>query len=91
MFAWFLFSSESGLAAWHVTGDRSNAGGVVGGVGGGPGAQDEVFLAAHEAAQAQRDSQGRLILASFHMPLTPVTIGTRNWHTLNSDPRCLLI
>ncbi|XP_043465623.1 zinc finger protein Xfin-like [Leptopilina heterotoma] len=51
-------NQHPGLAAWHVTGDRSNAGGVVGSVAGGPGAQDEVFLAAHEAVQAQRDSQG---------------------------------
>ncbi|XP_029161845.1 longitudinals lacking protein, isoforms A/B/D/L isoform X24 [Nylanderia fulva] len=43
--------------AWHVTGDRSNAGGVVGSVAGGG---DEVFLAAQDVAQqqAQRDSQG---------------------------------
>ncbi|XP_029161838.1 longitudinals lacking protein, isoforms A/B/D/L isoform X18 [Nylanderia fulva] len=42
--------------AWHVTGDRSNAGGVVGSVAGGG---DEVFLAAQDVAQqqAQRDSQ----------------------------------
>ncbi|CAL1680043.1 unnamed protein product [Lasius platythorax] len=45
------------LAAWHVTGDRSNAGGVVGSVAGVTG--DEVFLSAQEAAQQQqqRDSQ----------------------------------
>ncbi|XP_015109610.1 longitudinals lacking protein isoform X17 [Diachasma alloeum] len=51
-------SQHPGLAAWHVTGDRSNAGGVVGAVAGAPGANDEVFLAAQEAAQAHRDSQG---------------------------------
>ncbi|KAL0132404.1 hypothetical protein PUN28_000283 [Cardiocondyla obscurior] len=50
----------AGLGSWHVTGDRSNAGGVVGSgttcVSGG--ATDEVFLAAQEAAQAaHRDSQ----------------------------------
>ncbi|XP_043284401.1 longitudinals lacking protein isoform X26 [Venturia canescens] len=50
-------SQHPGLAAWHVTGDRSNAGGV-GSVAGAPGATDEVFLAAQEAAQAHRDSQG---------------------------------
>ncbi|XP_063993871.1 longitudinals lacking protein isoform X2 [Diachasmimorpha longicaudata] len=50
-------SQHPGLAAWHVTGDRSNAGGVVGTVAGAPGANDEVFLAAQEAAQAHRDSQ----------------------------------
>lgn len=45
-----------GLGQWHMAGDRSNAS------IGGPGAvgNDEVFLAAQEAAQAQRDSQGRL-------------------------------
>ncbi|XP_026830787.1 protein jim lovell isoform X3 [Ooceraea biroi] len=48
----------AGLGAWHVTGDRSNAGGVVGSVAGAPGTTDEVFLAAQEAAQqAHRDSQ----------------------------------
>ncbi|XP_048264641.1 protein jim lovell isoform X12 [Bombus terrestris] len=51
----------AGIGAWHVTGDRSNAGGVVGSVAGAPGTTDEVFLAAQEAAQAHRDSQGRLI------------------------------
>ncbi|XP_078043281.1 uncharacterized protein LOC144473355 isoform X5 [Augochlora pura] len=48
----------AGIGAWHVTGDRSNAGGVVGSVAGAPGSTDEVFLAAQEAAQAHRDSQG---------------------------------
>ncbi|XP_011686580.1 PREDICTED: longitudinals lacking protein, isoform G isoform X16 [Wasmannia auropunctata] len=48
----------AGLGSWHVTGDRSNAGGVVGSVAGAPGTTDEVFLAAQEAAQAaHRDSQ----------------------------------
>ncbi|XP_076172929.1 uncharacterized protein LOC143149450 isoform X7 [Ptiloglossa arizonensis] len=47
----------AGLGAWHMTGDRSNAGGVVGSVAGAPGTTDEVFLAAQEAAQAHRDSQ----------------------------------
>ncbi|XP_046142403.1 longitudinals lacking protein, isoforms H/M/V-like isoform X20 [Osmia bicornis bicornis] len=50
----------AGIGAWHVTGDRSNAGGVVGSVAGAPGTTDEVFLAAQEAAQAHRDSQGNL-------------------------------
>ncbi|XP_012261698.1 protein jim lovell isoform X3 [Athalia rosae] len=50
-------NQHPGLASWHVTGDRSNAGGVVGAVGGTPGTTDEVFLAAQEAAQAHRDSQ----------------------------------
>ncbi|XP_034938645.1 protein jim lovell isoform X2 [Chelonus insularis] len=55
-------SQHPGLAAWHVTGDRSNAGGVVSSVAGAPGATDEVFLAAQEAAQAHRDSQDMLSL-----------------------------
>ncbi|XP_077258196.1 uncharacterized protein LOC143895167 isoform X5 [Temnothorax americanus] len=49
----------AGLGSWHVTGDRSNAGGVVGSVVGGPGTADEVFLAAQEGVQ--RDSQGRYL------------------------------
>ncbi|XP_060814414.1 longitudinals lacking protein, isoforms A/B/D/L-like isoform X6 [Bombus pascuorum] len=58
----------AGIGAWHVTGDRSNAGGVVGSVAGAPGTTDEVFLAAQEAAQAHRDSQGvvsRLVCATW--------------------------
>ncbi|XP_068976218.1 protein abrupt-like isoform X2 [Bombus flavifrons] len=53
-------SQHPGIGAWHVTGDRSNAGGVVGSVAGAPGTTDEVFLAAQEAAQAHRDSQAFL-------------------------------
>ncbi|XP_012270350.1 protein bric-a-brac 2 isoform X4 [Orussus abietinus] len=63
-------SQHPGLAAWHVTGDRSNAGGVVGSVAGAPGTTDEVFLAAQEAAQAHRDSQDPLALAPMH-PYVP--------------------
>ncbi|XP_029161833.1 longitudinals lacking protein, isoforms A/B/D/L isoform X13 [Nylanderia fulva] len=54
--------------AWHVTGDRSNAGGVVGSVAGGG---DEVFLAAQDVAQqqAQRDSQDPTFMSSTsHAP-----------------------
>ncbi|XP_018352586.1 PREDICTED: longitudinals lacking protein isoform X16 [Trachymyrmex septentrionalis] len=50
----------AGMGSWHVTGDRSNAGGVVGSVAT-PGTGDEVFLAAQEAAQAHRDSQGMIV------------------------------
>ncbi|XP_039303822.1 longitudinals lacking protein, isoforms A/B/D/L isoform X27 [Solenopsis invicta] len=51
-------AQHPGLGSWHVTGDRSNAGGVVGSVvAGAPGTTDEVFLQAQEAAQAHRDSQ----------------------------------
>ncbi|XP_043251827.1 longitudinals lacking protein-like isoform X6 [Colletes gigas] len=63
----------AGIGAWHVTGDRSNAGGVVGSVAGAPGTTDEVFLAAQEAAQAHRDSQGllatMLLSQDIHQPL----------------------
>ncbi|XP_029036797.1 longitudinals lacking protein, isoforms F/I/K/T-like isoform X1 [Osmia bicornis bicornis] len=55
----------AGIGAWHVTGDRSNAGGVVGSVAGAPGTTDEVFLAAQEAAQAHRDSQGMVALLTL--------------------------
>ncbi|XP_011139895.1 protein jim lovell isoform X11 [Harpegnathos saltator] len=61
----------AGLGAWHVTGDRSNAGGVVGSVGGAPGSADEVFLAAQEAVQAHRDSQGRVVAwEAYRIPIT---------------------
>lgn len=53
----------------------------MGSVAGG-GTTDEVFLAAQEAAQAHRDSQGRLILIIFHLSPAPVTIGIRNWLNL---------
>ncbi|XP_032662668.1 longitudinals lacking protein, isoforms N/O/W/X/Y-like isoform X7 [Odontomachus brunneus] len=59
----------AGLGAWHVTGDRSNAGGVVGSVGGAPGTADEVFLAAQEAVQAHRDSQD-YVKMSYYMART---------------------
>ncbi|XP_018352580.1 PREDICTED: longitudinals lacking protein isoform X10 [Trachymyrmex septentrionalis] len=59
----------AGMGSWHVTGDRSNAGGVVGSVAT-PGTGDEVFLAAQEAAQAHRDSQG--FYESFRPPENPV-------------------
>ncbi|XP_076222204.1 uncharacterized protein LOC116434039 isoform X24 [Nomia melanderi] len=49
----------AGMSAWHVIRDRNNAGGVVGSVAGATGPTDEVFLAAQEAAQAHRDSQGK--------------------------------
>ncbi|XP_006567617.1 longitudinals lacking protein, isoforms A/B/D/L isoform X32 [Apis mellifera] len=60
----------AGIGAWHVTGDRSNAGGVVGSVAGAPGTTDEVFLAAQEAAQAHRDSQGFKQFATSRMLLS---------------------
>ncbi|XP_012270363.1 longitudinals lacking protein isoform X18 [Orussus abietinus] len=73
-------SQHPGLAAWHVTGDRSNAGGVVGSVAGAPGTTDEVFLAAQEAAQAHRDSQGS--------KASPEGIHPRNWRNRFRCPRC---
>ncbi|XP_046829767.1 longitudinals lacking protein, isoforms A/B/D/L-like isoform X45 [Vespa crabro] len=62
----------AGLATWHVTGDRSNAGGVVGSVAGAPGTTDEVFLAAQEAAQAHRDSQGLSYQVFANRPSTRI-------------------
>ncbi|XP_070149691.1 longitudinals lacking protein, isoforms H/M/V isoform X48 [Polyergus mexicanus] len=59
----------AGLGAWHVTGDRSNAGGVVGTLtgAGATGATDEMFLTPQEAtAQQQRDSQGSLPGSQMH-------------------------
>ncbi|XP_014607754.1 PREDICTED: longitudinals lacking protein, isoform G-like isoform X42 [Polistes canadensis] len=65
----------AGLATWHVTGDRSNASGVVGSVAGAPGTTDEVFLAAQEAAQAHRDSQEYILPGEFvYLPF----VGTNN-------------
>ncbi|XP_046829757.1 protein jim lovell-like isoform X36 [Vespa crabro] len=61
----------AGLATWHVTGDRSNAGGVVGSVAGAPGTTDEVFLAAQEAAQAHRDSQENCIESGYWKAIKP--------------------
>ncbi|XP_050455555.1 longitudinals lacking protein, isoforms F/I/K/T-like isoform X21 [Cataglyphis hispanica] len=58
----------AGLGAWHVTGDRSNAGGVVDMLRGGAatGATDEIFVTPQEAtAQQQRDSQGLHVLPPF--------------------------
>ncbi|XP_070149664.1 longitudinals lacking protein, isoforms H/M/V isoform X23 [Polyergus mexicanus] len=58
----------AGLGAWHVTGDRSNAGGVVGTLtgAGATGATDEMFLTPQEAtAQQQRDSQDLYMMDSF--------------------------
>ncbi|XP_050455570.1 longitudinals lacking protein, isoforms F/I/K/T-like isoform X35 [Cataglyphis hispanica] len=58
----------AGLGAWHVTGDRSNAGGVVDMLRGGAatGATDEIFVTPQEAtAQQQRDSQDLYMMDSF--------------------------
>ncbi|XP_014207152.1 longitudinals lacking protein isoform X3 [Copidosoma floridanum] len=52
-------SQHGGVQPWHMGGDRSNPG--VGAAAIPPGQQDEVFLAAHDAAQAQRDSQDVMI------------------------------
>ncbi|XP_032456419.1 longitudinals lacking protein, isoforms N/O/W/X/Y isoform X4 [Nasonia vitripennis] len=61
-------SQHAGMPSWHIAGDRSNASVV--GAAAGPGAGDEVFLAAAEAAQAQRDSQG-FIYVSCDEPPSP--------------------
>ncbi|XP_023313341.1 longitudinals lacking protein, isoforms A/B/D/L isoform X32 [Trichogramma pretiosum] len=53
-------SSHPGLASWHITSDRSNAG--VGAAGGAQGADDAVFMNAHETNAAQRDSQGYSVI-----------------------------
>ncbi|XP_011882294.1 PREDICTED: transcription factor Ken-like isoform X2 [Vollenhovia emeryi] len=60
-------AQHPGLGSWHVTGDRSNAGGVVGSAGA-TGTTDEVFLAAQEAAQAHRDSQGAGVVVCADNP-----------------------
>ncbi|XP_011640007.1 longitudinals lacking protein, isoforms A/B/D/L isoform X17 [Pogonomyrmex barbatus] len=65
----------AGLGSWHVTGDRSNAGGVVGSVAGAAGTTDEVFLAAQEAAQAHRDSQA-LYNRPCYVDVAPLPINT---------------
>ncbi|XP_014222473.1 longitudinals lacking protein, isoforms H/M/V isoform X8 [Trichogramma pretiosum] len=52
-------SSHPGLASWHITSDRSNAG--VGAAGGAQGADDAVFMNAHETNAAQRDSQVTIV------------------------------
>ncbi|CAK9827956.1 Longitudinals lacking protein, isoforms H/M/V [Anthophora retusa] len=65
----------AGIGAWHVTGDRSNAGGVVGSVAGAPGTTDEVFLAAQEAAQSHRDSQDVWNVGGYVDGYSPVVDG----------------
>ena len=60
-----------------AAGDRSNTS-VVGAAAGPPGAQDEVFLAAHEAAQAQRDSQGKLTRKSKRVDDNPTAMDAGN-------------
>ncbi|XP_076477632.1 uncharacterized protein LOC117160031 isoform X30 [Bombus vancouverensis nearcticus] len=70
----------AGIGAWHVTGDRSNAGGVVGSVAGAPGTTDEVFLAAQEAAQAHRDSQDSGRRTWNMRPRTSTQLYERNRH-----------
>ncbi|XP_006567622.1 longitudinals lacking protein isoform X34 [Apis mellifera] len=80
----------AGIGAWHVTGDRSNAGGVVGSVAGAPGTTDEVFLAAQEAAQAHRDSQDLTMLDSLmNTPKTSGNTARIQDRLLHYCPRCL--
>ncbi|XP_074112511.1 uncharacterized protein LOC141536125 isoform X17 [Cotesia typhae] len=90
--------SHPGLGSWHVTGDRSNAGGVVGSVvAGAPGSNDEVFMQAQEAAQAHRDSQAfstifqrsfvtcAPICPIFTNRRTPRTFGSADWILLSAQ------
>ncbi|XP_023313322.1 longitudinals lacking protein, isoforms H/M/V isoform X10 [Trichogramma pretiosum] len=68
-------SSHPGLASWHITSDRSNAG--VGAAGGAQGADDAVFMNAHETNAAQRDSQGNFglhTIDSTNFPLNQVKV-----------------
>ncbi|XP_058795890.1 longitudinals lacking protein, isoforms A/B/D/L isoform X13 [Phymastichus coffea] len=71
-------SQHPGMAHWHMAGDRSNT--SVGAAAGAPGVNDEVFLAAQEAAQAQRDSQEK-----------PIARGLRGFNNqeLHGSLRCL--
>ncbi|XP_053974124.1 longitudinals lacking protein-like isoform X16 [Hylaeus volcanicus] len=82
----------AGIGAWHVTGDRSNAGGVVGSVAGAPGTTDEVFLAAQEAAQAHRDSQDLEHLGGFKIPCNALPRTTVEFQHRNKSrfpcPKC---
>ncbi|XP_076172933.1 uncharacterized protein LOC143149450 isoform X11 [Ptiloglossa arizonensis] len=82
----------AGLGAWHMTGDRSNAGGVVGSVAGAPGTTDEVFLAAQEAAQAHRDSQDLEHLGGFKIPCNALPRTTAEFQHRNKGrfpcPKC---
>ncbi|XP_018310290.1 uncharacterized protein [Mycetomoellerius zeteki] len=79
----------AGMGSWHVTGDRSNAGGVVGSVAA-PGTGDEVFLAAQEAAQAHRDSQEQTpleILLDANIPVLceSISVSTEGSNVLSTD------
>ncbi|CAK9815874.1 Longitudinals lacking protein, isoforms H/M/V [Anthophora plagiata] len=75
----------AGIGAWHVTGDRSNAGGVVGSVAGAPGTTDEVFLAAQEAAQSHRDSQEFFLPGDFSY-VTPYRARRRRYQKAGVSP-----
>ncbi|XP_018310300.1 longitudinals lacking protein, isoforms A/B/D/L isoform X7 [Mycetomoellerius zeteki] len=85
----------AGMGSWHVTGDRSNAGGVVGSVAA-PGTGDEVFLAAQEAAQAHRDSQGTTYSpANWTIPTLPSTsriaMYTRRLRSMSSSQGGIIV
>ncbi|XP_058795897.1 longitudinals lacking protein, isoforms N/O/W/X/Y isoform X20 [Phymastichus coffea] len=64
-------SQHPGMAHWHMAGDRSNT--SVGAAAGAPGVNDEVFLAAQEAAQAQRDSQDWDFVQPYEAVYFPTT------------------
>ncbi|XP_012225988.1 protein jim lovell isoform X15 [Linepithema humile] len=86
----------AGLGTWHITGDRSNAGGVVGSAIGAPGATDEALLAAQEAAQqAHRDSQDYMlpVLCDFaparnQYPAYHQTVADDNYLKKFPCPKC---
>ncbi|XP_014207158.1 longitudinals lacking protein, isoforms N/O/W/X/Y isoform X4 [Copidosoma floridanum] len=83
-------SQHGGVQPWHMGGDRSNPG--VGAAAIPPGQQDEVFLAAHDAAQAQRDSQAMYaeeILVDVNEPSDPLyqPYGHKPVHHPSEAPR----
>ncbi|XP_017887220.1 longitudinals lacking protein, isoforms A/B/D/L-like isoform X32 [Ceratina calcarata] len=75
----------AGIGSWHVTGDRSNAGGVVGSVGA-LGTTDEVLLAAQEAVPAHRDSQ--VFLQMLPLPWIEDKRSSRKCKIRFPCPRC---
>ncbi|XP_058795906.1 longitudinals lacking protein, isoforms A/B/D/L isoform X29 [Phymastichus coffea] len=79
-------SQHPGMAHWHMAGDRSNT--SVGAAAGAPGVNDEVFLAAQEAAQAQRDSQAYLRMLTDGWPDDQYDIQSRKSSSRYACPLC---
>ncbi|XP_058795886.1 longitudinals lacking protein, isoforms A/B/D/L isoform X10 [Phymastichus coffea] len=75
-------SQHPGMAHWHMAGDRSNT--SVGAAAGAPGVNDEVFLAAQEAAQAQRDSQGYFASVNWRDSSSPSPSSSQRHSSRNS-------